>query len=116
MKKQSNDAISQLPVMSYRKIFLQGMVTNILNPKVAIFFLSFLPQFINPQTPWLKEQIALLGIWFAVQGTIILMVAAVLSGLFRDILATNKKFRNWQEKITGLILVGLGIRILFSKK
>lgn len=103
-------------MMSYRKIFVQGMVTNILNPKVAIFFLSFLPQFINPETGWLKEQIALLGIWFAVQGTIILIIVAILVGLFRDRLATSKKFRNWQEKITGLILIGLGIRMLFSKK
>src|SRR5215470_8174248 len=47
-KKKNASEIKSLPTMSTRKIFLQGMTTNILNPKVAIFFLSFLPQFINP--------------------------------------------------------------------
>ncbi|MDP4263461.1 MAG: LysE family translocator [Bacteroidota bacterium] len=108
--------VTPVESMSNRKIFVQGMTTNLLNPKVAIFFLSFLPQFINPQTPWLKEQIALLGLWFAAQGTLILILVAALAGAFREILATNKKFRSWQERITALILVGLGVRILFSKK
>jgi len=103
-------------MISNKKIYIQGMITNLLNPKVAIFFLSFLPQFINPQTPWLKEQIALPGLWFAVKGTLILIGVAVLAGVFRHIISTNKKFRGWQERVTGLILVGLGIRMLFSKK
>jgi RhtB (resistance to homoserine/threonine) family protein len=108
--------ITSLNGLSYSKIFVQGMITNLLNPKVAIFFLSFLPQFIDPASPWLKEQIAFLGLWFGVQGTILLMIVAVLAGTFRKLLANNKKFWAWQERVTGLILVGLGIRMLFSKK
>ena len=113
--KKEND-IAVLGAMSYRKIFIQGMITNLFNPKVALFFLSFLPQFINPQSAQLQEQIAFLGLWFAVQGTLILVVVATLTGAFRSVLERNRNFWNWQEKITGLILVGLGIKMFFTRK
>ncbi len=115
-RKKNETGIVLLQPMSYRKIFFQGMITNLLNPKVAIFFLSFLPQFIDPQSHYVKEQIGFLGLWFDVQGCIILTIMASLTGFFRHLLQHNKKFWNWQEKITGAILVGLGIRMFFSRK
>ena len=115
-KKIVAGKIETLETMSYRKIFFQAMFTNVLNPKVAIFFLSFLPQFIDPKSAHLKEQVGFLGLWFAVQGTLILIIVASLTGAFRNMLQHNKNFWNWQEKITGLILVGLGIKMFFSKK
>ncbi|MES1198044.1 MAG: LysE family translocator [Chitinophagaceae bacterium] len=116
IKKNADDKIETLPSISYRKIFFQGMITNILNPKVAIFFLSFLPQFIDPKSVFLKEQIAILGLWFAVQGSLILIIVASLTGAFRSIFQKNKNFWIWQQKITGFILVGLGIKMFFTKK
>jgi len=116
LQKKNADEIATLSTISYRKIFLQGMITNLLNPKVAIFFLSFLPQFINLQSEHIKEQIAFLGLWFAVQGTLILIIIASLTGAFRIMLQRNKNFWIWQEKITGTILIGLGIKMFFSKK
>ena len=113
-KTQSN--IVKLEPISYKKIYFQGMITNVLNPKVAIFFLSFLPQFIDPQSTFLKEQIAFLGLWFDVQGTLILILVALVTGYFQAMLQKNKAFWNWQEKITGLILVALGIKMLFTRK
>lgn len=116
INKKTKTGASSLPLLANRKIFFQGMLTNILNPKVAIFFLSFLPQFIDPQSSHLREQISFLGLWFDLQGTLILIMVAVLTGMFRDILQKNALFWNWQEKITGMILFGLGIKMLFSKK
>lgn len=115
-KKKTKKEIDALPTLTGRKILLQGMLTNILNPKVAIFFLSFLPQFINPQSNYLREQIAFLGLWFDLQGAITLMVVACAVGAFKNILQKNATFWNWQEKITGLILFGLGVKMFFSKK
>ncbi len=115
-KKKMETEIVPLVAISNKKIFLQGVITNVLNPKVAIFFLSFLPQFIDPQSIFLKEQIAFLGLWFSVQGTLILIIIALITGYFQAILKKNKSFWNWQEKITGLILVGLGIKMFFTKK
>jgi len=114
--KKAKKEIEALPVLTGRKIFLQGMLTNILNPKVAVFFLSFLPQFINPHSNYLKEQIAFLGLWFDLQGAVTLMVVACAVGAFKNILQKNATFWNWQEKITGLILFGLGVKMFFSKK
>jgi len=115
-KNKTKKGIDALPALTGRRIFLQGMLTNILNPKVAIFFLSFLPQFIDPHSHSLKEQIAFLGLWFDVQGMAALMLVACAVGAFKNILQKNTAFWNWQEKITGLILFGLGIKMLFSKK
>ena len=115
-KKKTKKGIDVLSPLTDRKIFFQGMLTNILNPKVALFFLSFLPQFINPQSTHLKENISFLGLWFDIQGTLILIIVAILTGAFKNILQKNNAFWNWQEKITGLILFGLGLRMLFSRK
>jgi RhtB (resistance to homoserine/threonine) family protein len=115
-KKKTKKEINTLPILTTRKIFFQGMLTNILNPKVAIFFLSFLPQFINPQSNYLKEQIAFLGLWFDVQGAMILVIVACAVGAFKNILQKNTTLWNWQEKITGLILFGLGVKMFFTKK
>lgn len=115
-KTKRKTGIEELPTMSYRKIFMQGLITNLLNPKVAIFFLSFLPQFINPGSLHIKEQIAFLGLWFDIQGCLVLAIVATLTGAFRKMLQQNRSFWNWQEKITGIILVGLGIKMFFTKK
>lgn len=115
-KKPVVNDIGQLPAITNQKIFLQGMITNVLNPKVAIFFLSFLPQFIDPRSAFLKEQIAFLGLWFAVQGTLILMIIATITGYFQVLLKSNKAFWRWQGKITGFILMGLGIKMFFTRK
>ena len=114
--KPPETELAKLSAIPYRKIFMQGFITNLLNPKVAIFFLSFLPQFINPSSPFIREQILFLGLWFDVQGTLILIVVAILTGYFSRILIGNKNFWKWQDKITGLILVALGIRMLFVRK
>ena len=101
---------------SLKKIFFQGMVTNILNPKVALFFLSFLPQFIDPSSGHIKEQIAFLGLWFDVQGMIVLILVAMITGLLKKVLLKKTDIWQWQQKATGLILLGLGIKMLLSKK
>jgi len=115
-KKKNESDIRSLPSMSNPKIFVQGMTTNILNPKVAIFFLSFLPQFINPQSSHVQGQIAFLGFWFDAQGTCVLLLVATVTGAFRNLLQKNPGFWQWQEKITGIILIALGIKMLFTKK
>jgi threonine/homoserine/homoserine lactone efflux protein len=98
------------------RIFLQGVITNVLNPKVAIFFLSFLPQFIDPSSPNIKQQVAFLGLWFDVQGALILIIVATVIGMFRNMLSRRTGFWKWQEKVTGVVLVALGIRMFFTKK
>jgi RhtB (resistance to homoserine/threonine) family protein len=98
------------------KLFRQGFITNALNPKVAIFFLSFLPQFIDPLSPFFKIQLAALGLWFAVQGTSVLIIVAIILGKTKDFFKNNPKVWRIQERITGLILIGLGIKVALAAK
>lgn len=106
----------QSPKANYWKLFKQGAVTNILNPKVAVFFLSFLPQFIDASSSFFKFQLFILGLWFAVQGTTVLIIVACIFGKTKDFFKRNPKVWRIQEKITGLVLVGLGIKIAVSAK
>jgi threonine/homoserine/homoserine lactone efflux protein len=98
------------------KLFKQGIVTNALNPKVAIFFLSFLPQFIDPASPFFKVQLFTLGVWFALQGTIVLIIVAIVLGKTKDFFRQNPKVWMIQEKITGVILIGLGIKVALTAR
>ena len=102
--------------LNHWKLFKQGMITDVLNPKVAIFFLSFLPQFIDASSPFFKVQLFTLGLWFAVQGTLVLIVVAFVLGKAKDFLKQNPKFWPIQEKVTGIILIGLGIKVALAAK
>lgn len=94
----------------------QGIITNVLNPKVAIFFLSFLPQFIDPAAGQVQWQLLILGLWFAVQGTFVLLLIASLVAKTSNFIKQNPTFWMLQEKITGLILVGLGVKLVLTSK
>ena len=101
---------------SLPKLFWQGVVTNMLNPKVALFFLAFLPQFIHPEKENTALQILLLGLWFNFSGTIVNIIVALLFGKLGNWLADKQAFIKWQNKITGLLLIGLGIKVAMSAR
>ena len=106
-----NNAIEK---KSLSKLFLQGVFTNVLNPKVALFFLAFLPQFIHPEKGNTAMQILLLGLWFNFSGTIVNIIVAGVFGKLGNWLADKQSFIKWQNKVTGLLLVGLGIKVALS--
>lgn len=98
------------------RIFTQGIVTNVLNPKVALFFLAFLPQFTSPAygPAWL--QIVLLGTIFNLSGTVVNCLVALLAGSLGSWLKSHmhaSKVLNW---LTGCIFIGLGIRLALLKR
>ena len=98
-----------------KQIFRQGMLTNVLNPKVALFFLSFLPQFVSVQTQMVFLPFLLLGLVFLTTCGLWCLVlvygAAGLSTFFR-----HRSRAGWLlKKLSGLLFVGLGIRLAFSR-
>jgi threonine/homoserine/homoserine lactone efflux protein len=105
-----------LPELSSRKIFLQGVLTNVLNPKVALFFLAFLPQFINVSNGNTAMQILFLGVWFNIGGTLVNIIVALLFGKIGRWLGKSSNFIQWQKKITGGILIALGIKVALSAR
>lgn len=105
-----------LPPLTLTKIYRQGIVTNVLNPKVALFFLAFLPQFIHPGKTSAGWQILLLGSWFNISGTIVNISVAFLFGKMGNWLLEKKWFIKTQHKITGLLLFGLGIKVALQSR
>ena len=117
LSKQNNFNVdSNIQKLSLTGLFWQGVLTNVLNPKVALFFLAFLPQFIHPEKGNTSMQILLLGLWFNFSGTIVNVMVAVLFGKLGNWLSDKQGFVKWQNKVTGFLLVGLGIKIALSSR
>ena len=115
-KKRSFNVQAETTKYSYKKIFWQGVITNVLNPKVALFFLAFLPQFIGLSGPAAHWQILFMGTWFNISGLIVNMLVAILFGKISGWLSRSPRFVQWQERVTGLVLIALGIKVALSKK
>lgn len=89
--------------------FAEGALNNILNPKPAIFYLAFLPQFIAPSDPVVLMSFALTAIHFVIS-VVWLSLLVVLLGRIGGWL-TNPRVRQWLERATGMVLVGLGLHL-----
>jgi threonine/homoserine/homoserine lactone efflux protein len=98
------------------RIFRQGMLTNVLNPKVALFFLAFLPQFTDGTRGSVPLQITLLGLIFIANGTIVCLMYAVGASWLGDSLKTRYDVATWLNRAMGGLFVGLGLRIAFSSR
>ena len=94
--------------------FRQGILTNVLNPKVAIFYLTFLPQFIAPSDPVLLKSLGLASIHIAMGFMWLALYAWFLSG-FRSVL-NRPAVRGWIEGVTGSVLVLLGLRLAWDQR
>ncbi len=93
------------------QIYRQGAVTNILNPKVAIFFLAFLPQFISLSSPNKPLSFLILGGLFITTGTIWCLVVALFSAALSSRLRRSSGASLWLRRINGLLFLGLGIKL-----
>jgi threonine/homoserine/homoserine lactone efflux protein len=99
------------PPASLGRIFTQGVITNILNPKVAMFFVAFLPQFVNAARGPVVLQIAVLGLIFDAGGTLVNIGVAFFAGHIGNRLRQSPRAARLQRWFTGSIFIGLGIRL-----
>jgi threonine/homoserine/homoserine lactone efflux protein len=93
------------------RIFFQGLTTNLLNPKVALFYLSFLPQFVDPERGSVALQILLLGSCLNGFGLLVKLTVALTAGGLGDWLRRHPRARRIQAWVTASILAGLALRI-----
>jgi threonine/homoserine/homoserine lactone efflux protein len=94
---------------SLRRIYWQGFAINLLNPKTALFFFAFLPQFVNPERGNVTAQTLLLGVLFVGMAIITDSLYALLASSLADKLRGSRHFQKGQRYFAGLIYVGLGI-------
>lgn len=109
LSKEESNTNQEVKRESLSQIFWQGFVINILNPKTALFFFAFLPQFVNPQKGNVTLQNLLLGILFVILAFITDSIYALVASSLAEKLSTNEKFQKGQKYFAGLVYIGLGV-------
>ncbi|MDP1571872.1 MAG: LysE family translocator [Vicinamibacterales bacterium] len=95
-------------------IFRQGLVINVLNPKVALFFLAFLPQFVDPARGPAAAQVVVLGLLFNTTGTLVNLGVALLASQATAWLRARHRASVQLQRFTGLVFVALGARLALT--
>jgi threonine/homoserine/homoserine lactone efflux protein len=113
-KEEFVPSAEAVPVANLRSFFLRGLTMNLLNPKVAVFFLAFLPQFASPASDGAALRLLALGLVFALLSVIVFSALALFSGVLGDRLNKTARLANVLQWLTGCVLIGLGVRLALS--
>ncbi|MBE7102650.1 LysE family translocator [Bacillus mycoides] len=100
--------------LNIKKIYLQGLLTSLTNPKVSLFFIAFLPQFIDTKASGPMPFI-ILGLTFTVTGLLWCLFVAYFSSYVTKKLRGNQKVGMILNKVTGMIFIGMGLKLLQTK-
>jgi threonine/homoserine/homoserine lactone efflux protein len=104
----------QGPTRGRRRDFAEGIVVNVLNPKTALFFLAFLPQFVDPDRGHASLQILLLGLTFMALGFVTDSLWALAAGTAGGVLRGSRRFVRAQRYVSGSVYLGLGVLTAFA--
>ena len=97
-------------------LFRRGFIMNVLNPKVAMFFLAFLPQFVSPSTRYFTLQMLFLGGIFMVQAVIIFCLIGYFSGNIGSYILARPKIAKYFDWITAGVFMSLGVRLALAER
>lgn len=106
----------QSKVISNNSIFMQGVLSNVLNPKVALFFLSFLPQFINLEIGSVTMQMIIYGNVFAALTIVYLLILGYFSGYIGNWITQKEKTMKVVKTFTGSLIILLGLKLAVSER
>ena len=101
---------------SMQQVFAQGFATNVLNPKVALFFLAFVPQFIDAHSPTKVQAFLVLGTIFNTTGTLWNIFVAWVSAFLARRLEVASRAGLWLNRCLGALFVALGVRLALSER
>jgi threonine/homoserine/homoserine lactone efflux protein len=110
-EKSGSNENQQNSKTNYRQIYISGIISNILNPKVALFFLAFLPQFIDPVYPHTILSFILLGSTFVFTGTCWCLLLAFYAAKFSNLLQERGTTGNMLNRLSGVVFIGLGLKL-----
>lgn len=116
-REEFSPSVEKIFTVKLRNFFLQGLTMNLLNPKVAVFFMAFLPQFVSPSVGTAGSaalRLVALGLVFALLSVVIFSAIALFSGVVGDRLSRNPRFATALQWSTAVVLVGLGVRLALS--
>ena len=99
-----------------RSVFVQGVASNIMNPKIAVFFLAYLPQFADPTTGSMGLQLLLLGLAFALLTLLVFSVLGYFSGSLGDTLERRPRLSDALRWFTGGVFIALGLRLALPER
>ena len=108
------DAAQSKPSREFGRVFGQGIIVNVLNPKAALFFFAFLPQFVDASRGSVALQILLLGTLFAVMGVVSDSLWALFAGTVAQHLKGNAQWVKRQRYVSGGMLISLGVATAFA--
>jgi threonine/homoserine/homoserine lactone efflux protein len=100
--------------VSVRRAFVEGLLSNLLNPKTAVFYLAFLPQFIRPTDPVLQKSLLLASIHYA-EGIVWLIAVSVAVDRMRRLFLSST-VRRWLDGVCGVVFVGFGVRLALERR
>lgn len=115
-ERESDFAIGKQNSLNYKSLYKKGILMNILNPKVSLFFLALLPQFVDKTMGHVSIQMLILGIIFMVQALIIFIAVSVFSDKIRNLLLRKTFIAKRMNVIKGSLLGFIGLQIAFSEK
>lgn len=116
LRERSRISFSPPEERAARALFKRGFIMNVLNPKVAMFFLAFLPQFVSPDTARFPLQMLLLGLIFMVQAIIIFCLIGFFSGSIGSFLLARPRVAKYFDWLTAGVFTSLGIRLALAER
>jgi threonine/homoserine/homoserine lactone efflux protein len=114
LSREAAPSAEETTAIKLRSFFFRGLTMNLLNPKVAVFFLAFLPQFAGSATDGVAFRLVALGLIFALLSVVVFSAIAIFSGVVGDKLSRKPHFATALQWLTGCVLIGLGLRLALS--
>ena len=116
LSKTGGGKIEKNSITKQGNVLKQGIVTNVFNPKAIVTFMAFLPQFVNTTITSPIEQFLILGIILSILAVIWFGIVGYFSGMIGEFIKRSKLFQDLLKIISGLTMIGLGLRLVLKKE
>jgi threonine/homoserine/homoserine lactone efflux protein len=116
LERSGDLSLAPARLVDARLAFRQAVLAELLNPKTALFFLAFLPQFVHPEHGSVVSQLAVLGLVFVAMSAVYTALIALAAGHVSGWIARHRRIGRWQGRVIGAIYVGLGVRLALQQR